>query len=255
MECPFCAEEVKDEALVCKHCSRDLKIPKPLIEENQELIATIAELQLELNKLKAEVARRRSPMPFWTKHLAIYILPPILLLLAAHVLLIMRLDVNPLIMRFASMLIPLPFGFALAWVGHLGWRVAAAVGLVIGIVAVAGMTAIVGYTDDVPILPQNFQEWRETTEYAVSIALATLTGNIIAGLVQSILPKHVVSRRQPSKMAMRVAMMVGPPVGKQALRRRAEKIGGLLKTAGSLGAASGSAAGTIYTGIRALIAM
>ena len=40
MECPFCAEEVKDEALVCKHCSRDLKIPKPLIEENQELIAT-----------------------------------------------------------------------------------------------------------------------------------------------------------------------------------------------------------------------
>jgi hypothetical protein len=56
MECPFCAEEVKDEALVCKHCSRDLKIPKPLIEENQELIATISELQLEMNRLKAELA-------------------------------------------------------------------------------------------------------------------------------------------------------------------------------------------------------
>jgi hypothetical protein len=255
MECPFCAEEVKDEALVCKHCSRDLKIPKPLIEENQELIATIAELQLELNQVKAELARRRAPVPFWASHLAIYIAPPILLLLAAHVLLIIRLDVNPLIMRAASMLIPLPFGFALAWVAHLHWRMAAGIGLAIGVVAVAGMTAIVGITDDVPILPQNFREWRETSEYALSIALATLTGNIIATSVQSMLPKHVVGRRRPSKLALRVAQMIGPPVGTQALRRRAEKIGGLLRTAGSLGAATGSAAGTIYTGVRALIAM
>lgn len=255
MECPFCAEEVKDEALVCKHCSRDLKIPKPLIEENQELIATIAEMQLELNQLKAELARYKTPLPFWAHHLAIYIVPPILLLLAAHVLLIMRLDVNPLIMRAASMLIPLPFGFALAWVAHLRWQMAIVVGLIIGILAVTGMTAIVGFVDDVPILPQNLREWRETTEYAVSIALATLTGNIIASIVQNMLPKHVVGRQRPSKVAMRMAMMIGPPVGRQALRRRAEKIGTLLKTAGSLGAAGGSAAGTIYTGIRALIAM
>jgi hypothetical protein len=255
MECPFCAEDVKDEALVCKHCGRDLKIPKPLMEENRELLATVGELQIELTNLKAELARRRAPKAFWVAHLAIYIIPPILLLLAAHVLLIFKLDVNPLIMRFASMLIALPFGFALAWVAHLGWRTAVAVGLTIGIVAVAGMTMFVGYTDEVPAMPQDYREWREVSEYAISIALATLTGNILASMVLNLLPKTMVDRTRPSAMALRIALLTGPHVGTHALRRRAEKIDGMLRTAKSIGAALGSAAGAVFTGIRAFIAM
>jgi hypothetical protein len=57
MECPFCAEEVKDEALVCKHCSRDLKTPVPLVEENQELIVKLAELKAEVARLRDELKR------------------------------------------------------------------------------------------------------------------------------------------------------------------------------------------------------
>ncbi len=66
MRCPFCAEDVRDDAWVCRHCGNDLKVPEPLILENNELKKRVAALQHELKELHGKIAhrpRRRSSPP------------------------------------------------------------------------------------------------------------------------------------------------------------------------------------------------
>ena len=133
----------------------------------------------------------------------------------AHYLVTVQFNVSPLYLRLASFAIPLPFGMAAYVVSKIGVRSAFGLGALIAFLSVSGMLTVIGIIDNVPIVPPTFLEWRESFEYGLSIALAFLTGNILAMLVFVVLPSTIASGGKPSAGAFRIARIARP-----ACRRR-----------------------------------
>jgi hypothetical protein len=253
MECPFCAETIKYEAIVCKHCSRDLRVVRTVILEIQEIVSELDELQRELDRVDASLARIRFPLRYFIRHTIAFVFAPIVLLVAAHIIVTIELDVAPLYLRLASVIIPLPFGLALRARQKIASRGAFLVGVVTAGLAVTCMLTVTGFNDNVPIIPGTWIEWREVIEYIASIALAFVTGNIFGFLIFDVLPKTMTEGGKPNAVAYKIAGLLGRHVGEAQLRRRARSIQRLLTTAGPLVGIVVTAGGSIYTGLKSIL--
>jgi len=253
MECPFCAETIKDEALACKHCSRDLRVVRPVLLEIQDVVAELDKLRRDLDRADARLQRIKHPVRYFAVLLALYVLAPTILLVAAHIIVTIALNISPLYLRLASLIIPVPFGFATYPIHKIGFRGAFLLGVATAALSVTCMLTVTGLNDNVPILPASRGEWREVFEYGASIALALGSGNILGHMIFQVLPRILSQGGKPNAAAFRIARLLGAHVGEEQLRRRARLIQDLLQTIGPLAGVVATAVGSVYAGLKGVI--
>src|SRR5258708_1231712 len=157
--------------------------------EIQEVASELDGLRRELGYVNAKLDRLRYPFRNGLTYATAYVLIPAALLVAAHLLVTIVLNVTPLYLRLASVIIPLPFGLALYAREKIKFRGALLIGVVTATLAIFCMPTVTGLNDNVPIIPGPWIEWREAIEYGASIALAFVTGNILGFLIFQVFPK------------------------------------------------------------------
>jgi len=253
MECPFCAETIKEEAIVCKHCWRDLRVVRPLLLEIERLVAELDRLGRDLDRVNGRLERYKHPLRYVATRAVFYVVLPSALLVIAHILVTITFNLSPLPLRLASIAIPLLFGF-LSYPLHRLWMVGAmTLGLSLAAVSVLSMLTVTGLHDHVPILPTAPIEWREVMEYGASMLLAFISGNTLGILIFHVSPQVLSQGSKPNAIALKTARLFGEQVGQEQLRRRARLIQHLMQTAGPLIGVAATAVGSIYTGLKGIL--
>lgn len=182
MHCPYCAEQVKDSAIVCKHCSRDLFVVRPLMDKLAAATERLEALEAASPAGPAPTGRMRrrmraSPLPGVEPLSAMTL--TFIFLVFAHYLIIVEYSASLIYLRVVSILVPLTFGFFCRESGRPTVAIEFLYGLAVAAASILVMAKVVGKLDAVPVLPRNVIEWREFAEYGASIAFGFFTGAII----------------------------------------------------------------------------
>jgi hypothetical protein len=229
---------------------------KSLRARIQELEARVAEqdallVQQQIPSGEVQASAEVAPIPRVESRSAqlVFWWLPLILLLVAHGLIVVILDLNTLYLRVVSLLVPLPFALLLtARAKQPLWRLATMT-VMLSLLAVLGMSALTALVDDTAILPTGVRELREFLEYAASIGLSYISGAIVG---------HALWLRQNAELKLEQARGLASKVSQllssgQASAEKLQTAANNAKEIGTLLAASGTTAASAYMGLKSLL--
>jgi hypothetical protein len=258
--CPYCMEAVSSGATVCKSCQRDFALVKSLLKEKHDLEDRVVDLERELARYRpadteegAAAAEPAPPQPLRPLDVVpIFMLLPIVLLIGAHYLLIIKFDsaFSLIGLRAASIVLPAIFGLVLERRSNPRWFVTLGIGIVVAFASVLGMSTIVHFTDGEPILPKGGHAWRETLEYVASISLAYLLGALMArGIRPTGARGGRSSGRRMTGFATFLVNKVSGSTRGAPIEVRVQRMIKLI----NIGVSAATAAGAVYTGFKGIL--
>lgn len=189
MKCPYCLSDIDSEAYVCKVCTKDLYLFKPLIQKVSDLeekLSNVSDrevLESRISELQEELIYKKELesegiFGIFLK-ISKFLFLPLLILLMAHAVIIVVYDLKLIYLRLASILIPMTFAFFLFQKKKnpvFPWFLGS---LVLAFITVIGMSAITSLVDKTPVMPVSMIEWKEFIEYSLSITFSFLTGILL----------------------------------------------------------------------------